>query len=261
MTSHPESRNKSGINSVEGSRPDEIIRDLNLRRMMNKIKALFKSQPKIYWIFLAAVFVAALIGFVLRPAEPGLYTQPVHFAPFAIALGFLFTRENRTHLRRTLYTYGIVQFAFLALDYTLGDSKGIGHAGLFQIAATFGPLFIFWFVQFVRWNIRRFREFDSRRALLLSAIAWGLFAFAFPPLPLGPAALILLAPWFIVLNRYNRNTALFATFWSGMLYNTINYYWIYNVMHVDSAPSGLICLGVMLLIAFFSAYSVFAAFV
>ena len=46
-----------------------------------------------------------------------------------------------------------------------------------------------------------------------------------------------------------------------MIYNTINYYWIYNVMNVDSAPSGLICLGVMLLIAFFSAYSVFAAFI
>ena len=46
-----------------------------------------------------------------------------------------------------------------------------------------------------------------------------------------------------------------------MIYNTVNYYWIYNVMNVDSAPSGLICLGVFLLIAFFSAYSVFAAFI
>lgn len=229
--------------------------------MMDKIKNLFSSLPKIYWIYFAALFIAELVAFALRPNEPGLYSNPVQFAPLAIALGFLFTREARKHFRRHIYTYGILQFAFLALDYTLGDSTGVGHAGLYQIATLALPLFIFWLVLFARWNVARIREFDSRRALLLSGIAWGLFAFAFPPLPLGPAALLLLVPWFIVLDRYNRNTAIFATFWSGMIYNTVNYYWIYNVMNVDSAPSGLICLGVFLLIAFFSAYSVFAAFI
>lgn len=229
--------------------------------MMEKIKNLLGSLPKIYWIYFAALFVVELVAFALRPNEPGLYSNPVQFAPLAIALGFLFTREARKHFRRHIYTYGILQFAFLALDYTLGDSTGVGHAGLYQIATLALPLFIFWLVLFARWNVARIREFDSRRALLLSGIAWGLFAFAFPPLPLGPAALLLLVPWFIVLDRYNRNTAIFATFWSGMIYNTVNYYWIYNVMNVDSAPSGLICLGVFLLIAFFSAYSVFAAFI
>ncbi|WP_458451011.1 apolipoprotein N-acyltransferase [Fibrobacter sp.] len=228
---------------------------------MEKIKNLFSSLPKIYWIYFAALFIAELVAFALRPNEPGLYSNPVHFAPLAIALGFLFTREARKNFRRHIYTYGILQFAFLALDYTLGDSTGVGHAGLYQIATLALPLFIFWLVLFARWNVARIREFDSRRALLLSGIAWGLFAFAFPPLPLGPAALLLLVPWFMVLDRYNRNTAIFATFWSGMIYNTVNYYWIYNVMNVDSAPSGLICLGVFLLIAFFSAYSVFAAFI
>lgn len=228
---------------------------------MEKIKNLFSSLPKIYWIYFAALFIAELVAFALRPNEPGLYSNPVQFAPLAIALGFLFTRETRKNFRRHIYTYGILQFAFLALDYTLGDSTGVGHAGLYQIATLALPLFIFWLVLFARWNVARIREFDSRRALLLSGIAWGLFAFAFPPLPLGPAALLLLVPWFMVLDRYNRNTAIFATFWSGMIYNTVNYYWIYNVMNVDSAPSGLICLGVFLLIAFFSAYSVFAAFI
>jgi apolipoprotein N-acyltransferase len=229
--------------------------------MMDKIKNLLGSLPKIYWIYFAALFIAELVAFALRPNEPGLYSNPVQFAPLAIALGFLFTREARKNFRRHIYTYGILQFAFLALDYTLGDSTGVGHAGLYQIATLALPLFIFWLVLFARWNVARIREFDSRRALLLSGIAWGLFAFAFPPLPLGPAALLLLVPWFMVLDRYNRNTAIFATFWSGMIYNTVNYYWIYNVMNVDSAPSGLICLGVFLLIAFFSAYSVFAAFI
>ena len=229
--------------------------------MIEKLKSQIAALPKIYWIYLAVLLLAEAIAFALRPDEPGLYTEIVQFAPIAVALGFLFTREARQHFRRHVYTYGISQFLFLALDYTLGDASGAGHAGLYQIATLFAPLFLFWLVLFGRWNVARFREFDSRRALLLSAIAWGLFAFAFPPLPLGPAALVLLVPWFIVLNRYNRNTAIFATFWSGMLYNTVNYYWIYNVMNVETAPSGLICLGVMLLIAFFSAYSVLAAFI
>ena len=232
-----------------------------MNELLNKLKLQLSALPKIYWIYFAVLFVAELVAFVLRPNEPGLYTEVAHFAPIAIAIGFLFTREARKHFRRHIYTYGISQFLFLALDYTLGDANGTGHAGLFQIATLALPLFIFWLVLFACWNVKRFREFDSRRALLLSSIAWGLFAFAFPPLPLGPAALVLLVPWFLVLNRYNRNTAIFATFWSGMIYNTVNYYWIYNVMHVDSAPAGLICLGVILLIAFFSIYSVFAAFV
>ncbi len=229
--------------------------------MFEKLKSQIAALPKIYWIYLAALVAAEAIAFALRPDEPGLYTEIAQFAPIVIALGFLFTREARQHFQRHVYTYGISQFLFLALDYTLGDANGTGHAGLYQIATLFAPLFIYWLVLFGRWNVVRFREFDSRRALLLSTIAWGLFAFAFPPLPLGPAALVILVPWFIVLNRYNRNTAIFATFWSGMLYNTVNYYWIYNVMNVESAPSGLICLGVFLLIAFFSAYSVLAAFI
>lgn len=232
-----------------------------MKDFFKRLKTRISALPKIYWIYLAALVVAEAIGFALRPNEPGLYTEIAQFAPLAVAFGFIFVRENRKNFRRSIYTYGISQFLFLALDYTLGDANGAGHAGLYQIATLFVPLFIFWLVIFARWNVARFREVDSRRALLLSTIAWGLYGFAFPPLPLGPAALVLLVPWFIVLNRYNRNTAIFATFWSGMVYNTINYYWIYNVMHVESAPSGLICLGVFLLIAFFSAYSVFAAFI
>ncbi len=232
-----------------------------MRDFLIKIKSQVSVLPKIYRVYFAVLLLAELFTFSIRPDEPGLYSDLMQFLPFAIALGFLCSRESRMHFRRHIYTYGILQFIFLALDYTLGDDTGTGHAGLYQIATLFIPLFIFWLVLFARWNVARFREFDSRRALLLSSIAWGLFAFAFPPLPLGPASLVLLVPWFIVLDRYNRNTAIFATFWSGMIYNTINYYWIYNVMNVDSAPSGLICLGVMLLIAFFSAYSVFAAFI
>jgi apolipoprotein N-acyltransferase len=63
-----------------------------------------------------------------------------------------------------------------------------------------------------------------------------------------------------MLNKYNRETAVFATFWASMVYNTINYYWIRNVMNVETAPSGLIFLGLILLIAYLSLFNVLAAF-
>ena len=220
-----------------------------------------KKFPKIYWIYLAVLFVAEVIVFSLRPDKPGLYTQVLQVLPLAVTLPFLFFKETRKNFKRTLFTFAIVSFAFLALDYNIGDLNKIGHAGLIQLILTSCPIGIFWIILFARWNYKHIKIRESRTALFLSCFAWGLYALAYPPMPLGPAALLLLVPWFIVLNRFNRGQAMFATFWSGMLYNTINYYWIYNVMHVETAPSGLILLGLFLLIAFFSAYNTLAGFV
>ena len=72
---------------------------------------------------------------------------------------------------------------------------------------------------------------------------------------------VLLVPWFIVLNKFNRETAVFATFWASMVYNTVNYYWIRNVMNVETAPAGLIFLGLILLIAYLSLFNVLASFI
>ena len=220
-----------------------------------------KKFPKIYWIYLAVLFVAEVIVFSLRPDKPGLYTQVLQVLPLAVTLPFLFFKETRKNFKRTLFTFAIVSFAFLALDYNIGDLNKIGHAGLIQLILTSCPIGIFWIILFTRWNYKHIKIRESRTALFLSCFAWGLYALAYPPMPLGPAALLILVPWFIVLNRFNRGQAMFATFWSGMLYNTINYYWIYNVMHVETAPSGLILFGLFLLIAFFSAYNTLAGFV
>lgn len=225
--------------------------------MLNKIKAL----PKVYWIYVAVLFVAEIVAFSLRPDKPGLYTHILQILPLVVALPFLFFRNIRKNNKPTLYAFALVSFLFLALDYNIGDIRGIGHAGLIQIILTACPIGLFWIILFIRWNFRQIRTRESRTALILSCFAWGLFALAYPPMPLGPAALLLLVPWFIVLNRFTRGQAMFATFWSGMLYNSINYYWIYNVMHVETAPSGLILFGLFLLIAFFSAYNTLAGFV
>ena len=212
------------------------------------MREVFKALPRAYWIFLGLLFIAELGIYLVIPDKPGLYTWKPQFMPFIVALPFLFVKEARKPFNRFVYSYASLAFLFLALDYLVS-----GHAGLIQISVTFIPLGLYLLFRFGLWNFKRLREKDSRTALLLSTIAWGAMALAFPPLPLGPAALLLLVPWFLVLNRYSRSSAIFATFWSGMVYNGINYYWIFNVMNVETAPSAIIFLGVVLLVAFFSA--------
>lgn len=220
--------------------------------LLNKVKELSKAY-KIYASVLAAI---ELVLFFVRPDTPGLYVQLPQLLPIIAALPFLFIKNVRRPFSHFINTYGIILFAFLALDYLT-----CSHAGLYQIVATFIPMALYWFSLFVRWNIKMFKQKEALVALALATISWGFVAFAFPPLPLGPASLILLVPWFIVMNRCNRETTVFATFWASMVYNTINYYWIRNVMNVETAPSGLIFLGLILLIAYLSLFNVLAAFV
>ncbi len=229
--------------------------------MLQRLKEKLKDQPRIYWFFIVAILMTEIASFIMRPDEPGLYVSFAQITPFAAALPFLIANKIRKSFTRWIYSYSIFAFLYLIFDYYTADYNGAGHAGLIQIALTFLPVGLFWIALFIRWNFRRVKEKDSRTALILSAIAWGLYALAFPPLPLGPMVLLLLVPWFMAMNKYKRPQVIFATFWSGMLYNSINYYWIYNVMHVETAPSGLILFGLFLLIAYFSAYNVLAAFV
>ena len=225
---------------------------MTIEHLLNKVKEL----PRTSKIYASVLAVVELVLFFLRPETPGLYEQLPQLLPIIAAIPFLFAKNARRPFSRFMNTYGIILFAFLALDYLTRS-----HAGLFQIVATFIPMGLYWLSLFVRWNIKLFKQKDARIALVLATLSWGFVAFAFPPLPLGPATLILLVPWFIVLNKFNRETAVFATFWASMVYNTVNYYWIRNVMNVETAPSGLIFLGLILLIAYLSLFNVLASFV
>lgn len=221
---------------------------------LKKFCESLKSQPKVYWIYFTVLFVIEIALFAKRPDEPGLYELKAQFAPLALALPFIFIKYFRSNFKKYFYTYFFLSFGCLAADYLIE-----GHAGLYQIATTFCPAFLYWIILFAKWNACRIKEKESRIALVLSLISWTFYALAFPPLPLGPASLILLVPWFAVMNRFGRKSAIFATFWASMVYNTINYYWIYNVMNVG--PAALILFGLVLLIAYFSVYSVLAAFI
>ncbi len=204
---------------------------------------------------IAFLFIQAVLNIALAMADPdleGIYLFKAQLVPFLCALPFIFSRYFRSHFSKALYAYSGIGFLSLAVDYTLRS-----HVGLIQLAAVFGPLAIYGLFRFAVWNIHRCKEKQSLYALALSAISWGFYALAFPPLPLGPGALVFLVPWFIVLLRSNMQTALFASFWAGFIYNVINYYWIYNVMKVG--PAFLIMIGLILLISYFSIYTTIAA--
>jgi apolipoprotein N-acyltransferase len=202
---------------------------------------------------LTQIGLQALVAF-LNPNTEGLYPFAPQILPFIGAIPFLFFKKGRSSFIRGLYIFSIVSFAFLALDYLISS-----HLGLIHLAITFVPPLLLWLVYFIKWNYRHVKSKDSLEAFGLASISWGLYALAFPPLPLGVGGFIFLVPWFIVLQKKQPSAALFATFWSGVLYNAINYYWIYNVMKVG--PAGFILMGLFLLIAYFSAYNVLAAFV
>ena len=138
---------------------------------MQKIIEALKPIPKLYWIYAVAVLIAEAAIFATRPDEPGLYTQNLQFMPVAIAAAFFILRPIRKNFRLSFYTYTVLAFLFLALDYLTQS-----HAGLVQISVTFLPAFLFWMLLFIRWNYHKFREPESRQALLLSLIAWAILS-------------------------------------------------------------------------------------
>ena len=136
---------------------------MTIDQLLNKLKSL----PKAYKIYVSVLAAIELVLFFVRPDTPGLYTQQPLLLPLFVpnphmyyilysmlqpqllplytALLFLFVKNARKPFSRFMNTYGAIVFAFLALDYAIGDKNGDGHAGLFQIVATFIPMGLYWF--------------------------------------------------------------------------------------------------------------------
>lgn len=205
---------------------------------------------KIFFLFLQIVLNISLVH--SDPNVEGIYFFAAQAVPFLCALPFLFSKKIRADFPKVFWGYFIVGFLALAADYVLRS-----HVGIIQLCTVFLPLFAYGLFRFAVWNLHRIRERESRMALFVCCVGWGLYALAFPPMPLGPGALVFLVPWFLVLLRSGMQVSLFASFWSGFLYNVINYYWIYNVMNVG--PAVLILIGLVLLISYFSVYNTIAA--
>jgi len=100
---------------------------------------------------------------------------------------------------------------------------------------------------------------NAKKAILLSLASWALLAFCFPPYPLGPVALICLAPWFYVLKTAKKKVALTASYLGAFLFNAISIYWLYHVG--DVAPPALIFSGLFLSVAYLSLFALLCAYV
>ena len=123
---------------------------MTIDQLLNKIKSL----PKAYKIYVSVLAAIELVLFFVRPDKPGLYIQQPQLLPLIAAIPFLFLKSVRNPFSRFMNTYGLIVFAFLALDYNIGDKNGDGHAGLIQIIVTFVPMALYWFSLFIRWNIK-----------------------------------------------------------------------------------------------------------
>jgi apolipoprotein N-acyltransferase len=85
-----------------------------------------------------------------------------------------------------------------------------------------------------------------RSTILLCSLLWAL---CYPPFPLSFLAFVVLAPAFLATSALSRRQAFGAWFLAGLAYNTVMYWWIYNVMKVGPAliiGSGLIVMIVAL---------------
>lgn len=101
--------------------------------------------------------------------------------------------------------------------------------------------------------LRRVAALRSDRAFRLILSGWALFALCFPPLPLGPLAFIALAPAFLGTWGMAPGRAFRLHFLAGIVFNTLLYWWIYNVMKVG--PAFIIFFGLILLILFLSLFN------
>ena len=82
--------------------------------MLNRIKTRLKALPKVYWIYIAILFVAEIIAFSRRPDTPGLYTHVLQILPLVVTLPFLIFKNIRKNFKRTLFAFAIIcEFSFI----------------------------------------------------------------------------------------------------------------------------------------------------
>jgi len=100
---------------------------------------------------------------------------------------------------------------------------------------------------------------NTKNAILISLACFGLLALSLPPFPLGPGALVFLAPWFCVLKTANKKAALLSSYLGAFLFNAVSIYWLYHVGNV--APPALIFSGLFLAVAYLSLFTLLCAWI
>jgi apolipoprotein N-acyltransferase len=89
-----------------------------------------------------------------------------------------------------------------------------------------------------------------RWTIALCSLLWAL---CYPPFPLGWLSFVVLFPAFLATPRLRPRQAFAAWFVGGLAYNTVMYWWIYNVIKVG--PAFIIGGGLVLLVLFLSLFN------
>jgi len=89
-----------------------------------------------------------------------------------------------------------------------------------------------------------------RWTIALSSLLW---AFCYPPFPMGWLSFVVLVPAFFATQNLRPRQAFGYWFLGGLAYNTVMYWWIYNVIKVG--PAFIIGGGLVLLILFLSLFN------
>lgn len=199
--------------------------------------------------------ILLFVGLQIAKPEERLYFNWVDLSYILLFFFFFWIQGPRQWWQKGLAVLISSQAAFVVLFYVIHE----GTLNLTSFFLVLVPGAVWGLVSLLVWSYKHLRQVESRQALLTCAISWGFFALAYPPLPLGPAGLVLLAPWLMVLWKAPMGRALFATFWSGVLFHAISYFWIFNVAKVGPAPA--VIGGLFLLISYFSFFYVVGAWI
>jgi len=156
--------------------------------------------------------------------------------------------------KQVFWAGGAIQVLFLPGYYYTE-----GSANLVSMALLGLGLLVPGLRAFILWNLREIRAPHAWRDLLISVSVFAVFAFSYPPFPLGILIFVLLSPWFVLLSKRSVSRGLWLTYWGAVVYHIIGYYWLLNVIGVGPAPA--IIFGLYLLVSFLSIFYVFLAWV
>jgi apolipoprotein N-acyltransferase len=201
-------------------------------------------------ILISTTFLSLLINFIPDPHFVPVVFRKVSFNPSDLLyLAPLIWYFFKTPFRKALWHSLIIHLVSNTLYYIIADALSLVSVLLILLTSL---ILSSW--SFFPWAYAHSKDPKSLKAFGLSAVSWAGYALCTPPFQLGPLIFVIMIPWMYVAITENSSRVRFASFFSGFIYHSIMYYWIYNVVKVG--PPLVIILGLILLISTFSLYTV-----
>jgi apolipoprotein N-acyltransferase len=215
---------------------------------MEKLKSAIQKLP----VFAGINLLVLILLSIIRPEET-LYMRGLDALAFLIPLGAF---ALGVPWRRAMLRFATLTLAFVMLFY---EVQAFIYKDQHFVSLMFMALVALCFAvpgadAFVRWCYRELKKPGIGPALGWSLLSWAGLAFSYPPYPTPFISFVVLVPWMMVVLKSDASRARFVSYCGGLLYHSIGYYWISNVVKVG--PPLMILLGLFLFISFFSLFYV-----